>query len=134
MNTTVETLIISSLVTAVGSALTYFLTKWIERQHNRLINEDETSTELRLKRFDQGETIRQELQTKVDRLEKTVNRHERAFNALRNSINDILRESLLTMHLAAHDIRTGHPNHALKRLEDGIEKIQAVKLPDLPEE
>lgn len=38
----------------------------------------------------------------------------------------------MTMQLAMHDIKTGHPDEALIRLEEGVQRLKAISLPDLP--
>ncbi len=132
MDDNIKILIISAVVTALGSLFTVLTTKWIEVHQKRNGVIDETTGQIAIRRFDQEETIRKEMQVKLDHMERTLNRHERAFGHLRDTISDLLRETLMTMQLAMHDIRSGHPDDALKKLEDGVLRLKQIKLPELP--
>ncbi len=125
-------MLISSGVTLFGTILTVIVTKWIEFRQQKHGRMDETSGQMALKRFDQEETIRVEMQRKIDRMDRTINRHERAFGQLRDAISDIIRETMMTMQLAMHDIRVGKPEQALIKLEEGVARLKTIKLPELP--
>ncbi len=64
MDESVRILLISSIVTTVGTLMTLLVTKWIETRQRKSGRIDETTGELALRKFDKEEIIRKEMQVK----------------------------------------------------------------------
>lgn len=127
-----QVIILSAVVSVIGGIITIFVTKWMEIRQTQAAQTDETKGALALEKFKQEENIRVDMQRKIERLERAQDRNERGFTLLRDSINDILRETVVTMQLAIYDLRNGRTEEADKKLEEGIARIRAIKLPELP--
>lgn len=131
MDDSTKVLLLSTLITVFGSAITILITKWAEIKQHRANANDQTKGELALAKFGQEETIRQEMQKKIDRMERMLDRHERVFGQMRDMVADVMREVLISLQLAIHDIKAARYVEAETKISDSIDKIKSFKVPSL---
>lgn len=113
----------------VGSLL---FTRWLDRRHKQAETDGKTTSDVALRRMDHAETVRVELSKEIRGLRRMVDRQDRAFYTLRQSIVTSLNETMMVMQLAVIDLQNDRTVEAEQRLLAGIAHVKGFELPQLP--